>query len=184
MSVAADGRRVLAGLSLLSGQERLLRTAVPVLTVAFLAVVLAAGGVSHAWFGLALVVLSLLAALMPDSSAPLFLVLGLCGLWAVSVPERIGAWLLVAALLLLVLHTAVTLASYGPPGTVLDTALLRRWTSRAGVLAAVTALVWLAARLLAGLALPASVPLFVVALTTLLVWVGYLVLRLDARRED
>jgi hypothetical protein len=184
MSVAADGRRVLAGLALLSGQERLLRAAVPVFAVAFLAVVRAAGGASHAWFGLALVALSLLAALMPDSSAPLFLVLGLCGLWAVSMPQQIGAPLLVAALLLLVLHIAVTLASYGPPGTVLDAALLRRWVARSGGLAAVTALVWLVARLLTNLDLPASVPAFVVALAASLAWVAYLVLRLDPGRED
>ena len=54
------------------------------------------------------------------------------GLWAVATP-RLDLWTLLAAADLLALHLACTLASYGPPGLVLDRRLPRAVAPRATV---------------------------------------------------
>ena len=81
----------------------------------FLWLVVLAGGSLHVVVSTGLLVLAVLAALMPDSSAPLFLVLGLAGRWWVAVPDPWSGWTLAAAVLLLAVHLASTLGSYGPP---------------------------------------------------------------------
>ena len=102
----------------------------------FLGLVVWAGGGYHPLFSLVLAGLVAVVVLVPDSGAPLFLMLGLGGLWAVSVPETLSAWAVLAALDLLVLHLACTLASYGPPQVVLDRALFLLWAGRASLMAA------------------------------------------------
>jgi hypothetical protein len=59
--------------------------------------------------------------------------------------------------------------------------MFRLWGGRAGVLLAVTALVWVGARLLAGLGLGPSGLLTAAALGVLLVWLVWLSVRLVAR---
>jgi hypothetical protein len=89
--------------------------------------------------------LALLAALLPETNAPLVLQLYLGLWWLVATPARLDGWTLFAAAAFTVVHLATTLAASGPPGTELDPGLLRRWRARtAGCLAAVVA-VWLVA---------------------------------------
>jgi hypothetical protein len=174
MSVVRQGTDLLDGLSRLSGQQRLLRAAAPLTVVVLLLLEAAAGGRPSVPYVLVIVVLGLLAALLPDSGAPLVVVLVLGFGWALGVPEALSGWVLLAALDLLALHVTCTLAAYGPPGLVLAPALLKTWLSRSAAAAAVTALVWLAARLL-GLLHPASSAwLFGAALGLVVAWTAYL----------
>jgi hypothetical protein len=75
------------------------------------------------------------------------------------------------------------MTAYGPPELVLEPALLRLWGARAAVLAAATALTWVAARALATLDLPPDALLTAVALAVLLGWLLGLTVRL-AQRDD
>ena len=75
-------------------------------------------------------------------------------------------------------HLACTLASYGPPGLVLDRALLARWRGRTTVCLGAAVLVWLAAPGLAFLDLPPDALAVGAALLVLLGWVGFLTVRL------
>ncbi len=108
--------------------------------------------------------LAVLASLLPDSSAPLFLVLALALRWALVVPDPLSVWTLAAAGLLLVIHLAATLGSHGPPALVLAPALLALWGRRAAVMAAATALVWVGAVTLEALDLPANTLVVVIGL--------------------
>jgi hypothetical protein len=164
-----------------SGQQVVLRLLALAAGVAWVPLCLAAGGDFHPLLTIAMVVLALAAALVPDSVAPMFTVLALGGFWAVYVPETLSAWTLVAAADLLVLHLACTLASYGPPQLVLDRAMLRLWGARGAVLLAGTTLAWAAARVLAGLALEPSGLLMAAALVVLLGWLVLLMSRLLTR---
>lgn len=164
-------------------QQRVLRAGVLVATLAFLWLVVLAGGTVHVVVSTGLLVLAVLAALMPDSSAPLFLVLGLAGRWWAAVPDAWSGWTLAAAVLLLAVHLASTLGSYGPPALVVPAALLRTWAGRAAVMLAVTALVWLVAGLFTTLALPGTVPVLAVALGVVVAWIVLLGRRLVTRDD-
>lgn len=165
-------------------QQRVLRAGVLASTVAFLWLVVLAGGSLHVVVSAGLLVLAVLAALMPDSSAPLFLVLGLAGRWWVAVPDAWSGWTLAAAVLLLAVHLASTLGAYGPPALAVPGDLLRTWVGRAAVMLAVTALVWLVAGLFTTLALPGSVPVLAVALGVVVAWIALLGRRLVTRDGD
>jgi hypothetical protein len=159
-------------LSELSPQQRLLRAAMAGTSLVFLALIPAAGGRFHPLLSAAIVLLCLLAALVPDTSVALFLVLALVTLWGIAVPETLDGWLLLAALDLVALHVCCLLASYGPTSIVLDRRLLRLWVGRTGLLVAATVLVW-GACLLALRALPSGgVWAFTAGLVVLLVWLG------------
>jgi hypothetical protein len=129
------------------------------------------------------VLLALVVALLPDSHAPLGLVVYLGGLWMLADPG-LDLWTLPAAAALLALHVACTLASYGPPGLALDRTLLARWRARATVCLSGAVLVWLAARTLAFLDLPPDALVVGAALLVLLGWVGFLTVRLGRVRAD
>jgi hypothetical protein len=178
---AAATRLAAERLALAGRQQLVLRGLAGVASVAMLVLVPVAGGGSHPILSGMLLLLTLLVMLVPDSAAPMFLVLGLGGLWGVYVPETLSAWTLVAAADLLVLHLACTLASYGPPQLALEPAMFRLWGGRAAVLLAVTALVWVGARVLGGLGLDPSGLVTAAALGVLLVWLVWLSVRLIAR---
>ncbi len=174
----------LEDLARLSRQQWLLRlAAVAATTIFLLAAALAGGGVPVLWVGAA-VLLCAGSVLVPDSAAPLGLVLVLALQWLVSVPGRLGGWTLVAGLAVLVLHVSCALAASGPPGTRLDGRLLSLWAGRTGVLALVTAGTWAAARALVGLSPAPSVWLTGGALAVVAGLAFALLPRLVAPRED
>lgn len=168
-------------LGLASRQHLLLRALSGVAGVLFLAIIGWAGGDDHPLMSLALVGLVAVVLLLPDSAAPLFLVLGLGALWAISVPETLSVWTLLAALDLLVLHLACTLASYGPPQLVLGPETLLLWAGRAALMAAAAALLWLGGRWLGALDPSPTGLLTAAAVATLLGWTALLSRRLVTR---
>jgi hypothetical protein len=181
MNPAGAAGRAWERLGLASRQHVLLRGVAGLAGIQFLALVVWAGGDYHPLLSLALAGLVAVVLLLPDSGAPLFLVVGLGALWAVAVPETLSAWTLLAALDLTVLHLACALASYGPPQVVLDRVLLLLWAGRAAVLAAVTALVWLGGRFLGALDLSAAGLVTAAALALLSGWSALLMRRLVTR---
>jgi hypothetical protein len=141
-SPAARWSDLLDGLSRLSVQQRLLRASAPVGASVVLLLERLAGGAVQPWFLAIVLVQALLVAVIPDSSACLVLVLLLGVHWALFAPPGVTGWVLGAALALLGVHLATTLASYGPPSLVLHRVLLLRWARRAGLVAAGTAAIW------------------------------------------
>ena len=178
---AVATRRSFERLSRASRQQVVLRGVVGLAAAQLPLLVVLAGGEFRPLLTLAMMGLVALALLLPDSDAPTLLVLAFGGLWAVSMPATMSVWTLLAAADLLVLHLACTLASYGPPQLVLERAVLALWAGRGSLLLAVTALVWLAARLLGGLEAEPSRLLTAVAFSLLLGWVVFLFARLVTR---
>jgi hypothetical protein len=174
---------VLDRVALSSPEQRFFRAVALAAPCAFLAIVPLAGGVFHPVLTAAGVLLAVLVALVPDSHAALGLVVYLGGLWMLADPG-LDLWTLPAAAALLALHLACTLASYGPPGLVLDRALTALWRARATVCLAAAFLVWLVARALAFLDLPPDSLVVGAALLALLGWVGFLTVRLGHGRAD
>ena len=140
--VAARGSDLLDGLSRLSVQQRLLRASAPAGASVVLLLERAAGGTVQPWFVALVLAQALLVAALPDSSACLVLVLLLGVHWAMFAPAGVTGWVLGAALALLGVHLATTLACYGPPSLVLHRVLLLRWGRRAALVAAGTAATW------------------------------------------
>ncbi len=178
MSVGNQTTALLDDLSRLSRQQWLLRAVPLPATVAFLVLVSAAGASFRVPAAVAAVLLGVLVTVVPDSGAALGLLAVLVGLWLLAVPEQVDGWTLLAGLDLLVLHLAVTLASYGPPSTTLEPAMLGTWARRALLLACVGAVTWLVARLAAGAGAGPTGWTMAVGLATLLAWTGYLSVRL------
>ncbi len=87
-----------------------------------------------------------------------------------------------SALLLLAVHVACTLCSYGPPALAVDARTLRAWGARSLVMASVTALVWLLVAVLSGLDLVAGPVPVVAGLAVVLGWTAYLGRRLLTRQ--
>jgi hypothetical protein len=183
MSIGRDAADVLDRLAQTSGQQRALRAAVVVGTVAVLVAVAAAGGGFHPLLDLFALLAAVVVAVLPESHAGVALLLTLGLYWVVLVPEQLGVWLLVAAAGLGLVHLCATLAAYGPAGHHVDAALLRTWARRAGVALVATLAVWLLTRALGVLDLPASRLALGAALLVLLGWVAYLSVRFAPPRE-
>lgn len=181
MSYTSGASDFLDRMALSSAQQAVVRVVPLLATPLFVWVSVIAGSPAHPVLSVGLVFLAVGAVLLPDSSVPLFLLLGLVGLWGLEVPEALSWWTLAAAGLLLVVHVAATLGGYGPPGLALAPGMLGLWARRAAVMAAATALVWLVAALLAGLDLPPSPVLLVVGLALVLGWTAWLGTRLTSR---
>ena len=165
VAISSPGQRVLRGVAF----------GAPVL---FLAAVPVSGGDFHPFFTVVGVLLAALVALLPQTNAALGMLVYLSALWAVSTSGRLDLWTLVAALLLLALHLACTLSSYGPPGMRLDPGLLRLWRGRTVLCVGAAVLVWASAKVVDFLDLPAS-PLGVgLGLVVVLGWVALLTVRL------
>lgn len=182
MSVLSDTTGLVDRISLSSRQQQWFRVAVLVCGVVFLGLVPAAGGGFHPLLSAVAVVLLLAAVLMPESNAPLALLLYLGGLWAVTVPRTLGVEVLLAAVVLTGLHLACVLASYGPPGLTLDASFQRVWWRRFGLCVGGAVLVWLLSHLLVFLDLPTSGLALGAALVVLLGWVTVLTVRLTGAR--
>ena len=176
---------VLDRVALSTPEERALRAVVLVTAFVFLALIPAGGGVFHPVFSAVAVGLAVLVALLPEGNAALGLVLYLGVLWMLSAPEPLGGSTLVATADLYLLHLACTLLSYGPPGHRLDATLLGLWSRRSVLCLGAAVLVWLVARTVSFLDLPASSIALGLALVVLLGWVALLTVRLvrDGARD-
>lgn len=170
MSGSARSERLLDALSRLSPQQAALRLLVLLGAGGFLLAERAAGSSFSGWWLGAVAVAAVAAAVLPDSFAPLALVLLLGGHWAFELRDELGGGLLVATGCLLVVHVAAALASYGPTSVVLDAGLLRLWAVRATVAVAAAVPVWALGRVGAAFDLPAGGPVLAVALLVLLGW--------------
>jgi hypothetical protein len=178
MTPAQELTRFLDEASRCSRQQLLFRAAIPAATAGLVGTEVLAGAAPGTLLPLLALLLALLAAALPDSSAVLFLLLILGVHWAMVVPEQLSAWVLLAGAALLAIHVGAALASYGPPSLVLDAGLVRLWGVRSGVLLATMVLTWSAARLLSVLHLPASGLVLGAALALLTAWTWLLTRRL------
>jgi hypothetical protein len=181
MSFLADRTGTLDRISLSSRQQQAFRAAALVSGALFLCLVPVAGGGFHPLLSAIGGVVLLVTVQVPESNAPLGLLLYLGGLWVVTVPRSSGVEVLLAAVLLGALHLACLLASYGPPGLVLDRSFVRLWRRRFGLCVGAAVLVWLLTGALDFLDLPASPPALGVALALVLAWVAVLTARLTPR---
>jgi hypothetical protein len=170
-------------LSRLVPQQVLLRL---VALVAPLIAVLAevqAGATLQRWFVVSVVVLSVVAALLPDSHTGLLVVLLVGGHWAGASADGMSrsGWVLLMALALLLFHVACTLASYGPSSVVPDKELLVLWLRRSATAAAVAAIVWVTSRVASELELPGSGLVLGIALLVLVGWTALLARTMSVR---
>jgi hypothetical protein len=171
MSVASGFSGVLDRVAESSSQQLVLRAVVVLGSVTFLGVVPLAGGVFHPVFSAALVLVAVVVAFVPESHGAVALLLGLSLLWTLSVPRELGAWLLLAAALLLVVHVACTLAGLGPAGHAVDGRYLGLWVRRTFWCWAAAFGIWLLARAVALVDVPGSPFGLGAALLALLAWV-------------
>lgn len=119
-----------------------------------LSLALAGGGGPVAWAATAM--LGLLVAFQPTTLMPVIFLLWAVGAWWAGVD---GTWhwaLLPAALALLLVHAAAALASSVPPQASIPESVLRLWAARCALVAGATAVVWLAAGALSGVATSAG----------------------------
>jgi hypothetical protein len=165
-------------LVLCSRQQLVLRAAVPLATLVFLALVLLAGGVYHPVLSAGAVLLALVVALLPESHAALGLLLYLGALWLLAVPDRLDGWAWGGAVALCSLHLACTLASYGPPGLTLERRFLWLWCRRAVLCLLAALVVWLAARLVGALDRPPTAWALALGLVVVVAWSALLTVRL------
>lgn len=154
---------------LLSGHQRVLRLLVLGCGPLVLYCATAAGATPGRLTWAVIVLLSILAAAQPDSIAPAVTLGGAAGCWALAVPDHTSVWVLPAALLLLVLHSASTLAALGPPGLRLDSATQRRWARRVLAVGALTVSIWAATWLARDVAGPGNLLVTAAALGALAV---------------
>lgn len=182
MSVGVTVSGLLDNLSLLSMQQLSLRLVVLIAPMVALVAEGRAGAHVQTWFITFVVIICAGSALLPDSHTGLLVVLMIGLHWALALRDVTSAWVLVAALALLVFHVAGVLASYGPTSVVLGSSLLALWLGRCGVAAAVTVLVWLATRVGSGLDLPANGLVLGAALLVVAGWIFVLAHRLLIRR--
>lgn len=171
----------LDSVSRLNVQQWSLRLLVVVAPMGALVAETRAGAHVQVWFIVLVALLCALSGLLPDSNTGLLVVLMVGAHWALALRDATSAWVLVAALALLVFHVAGVLASYGPASVVLGPALLGLWLWRSGMAAAVTALVWLATRVGSGLDLPGSGLVLAGALLIVVGWTFWLGQRLVVR---
>lgn len=174
--------RLLDRIALSSRQQQVARSVVLLAPLVFLALVTLSGGTFHPLLTVVGVLLAVLAALVPETNAPLGVLVYLAATWAITSVGALDGWTLLAAVDLFALHLAATLASYGPPGLVLDADLLVLWRRRAVVCLAAAGGVWLVARLLAFLELPSSGLALGLALLVFLAWLGALTTGLSEPR--
>jgi hypothetical protein len=126
----------------LSAQQWLVRL---VSVAAPLAAMVAAGVAGDGvWpFGLAVVgVVAVASSLRPDRHTALFVIVVVAWHWMVAVDDIATVWLPVAAVCLLVFHTATALAASVPNGGNLPAVVVARWAGRAGLVAFAVVAMW------------------------------------------
>lgn len=94
-------------------------------------------------FGLAVVaVVALASSLRPDHHTALFVVVVVGWHWMAAVDDIATVWLPVAAVCLLVFHTATALAASVPNGGDLPGVVVARWAGRVGLVALAVVALW------------------------------------------
>lgn len=120
----------------------------PVLSALPLALVLpvvALAATVSPWMVVALLFAAAIVYHQPDSARGTAAIALTAAVWVLAGPDATSAWSLVVALLLLASHSVLALRATAPPTVEFDADILSRWLSRAGVIAGITAVVWLAA---------------------------------------
>src|SRR4051794_3093231 len=132
MSVLSDTTGLLDRIALSSRQQQGLRLVVLASGIGFLALIPAAGGGFHPVLSGAACVLLVISVLIPDSNAPLGLVLYLGGLWAVTVPRTLGVEVLLAAEAVDAVHVGCAVGPVRPAGLALGAPVPALWGRRVG----------------------------------------------------
>jgi hypothetical protein len=145
----------------------MIRYAIVVAPIAVLATIGAETGGVNPPIAIVVVLLAGACALMPDGHLGLLTLLLLAWYWAAAVDHPTSAATLVAALAVLVFHTALAAATVAPPAARWSRSMLHRWARRTGVVAGATAAAWCVARLLAGTRIDGSAALLSTALLAL-----------------
>ncbi len=146
---------------------RLVHAAAGVASLALMALAYVAGSPSPAVVVVVLV-LTVGALWRPDwpGGLALLTIQTLHWLAVVPAPDDAGSWLLLllAATLVLVVHTALALAAALPPAAVVPSGLARRWLARSGAVLGVVAVMWGVAALSSLGSAPGNAALTVAAL--------------------
>lgn len=133
-------------LSVTGGTQRALRAAaLAAALVAWLAGGLAGAGDSPVAFTV-LLVCATWCAVSPDSQAGLLVALAVGWQWFTQIDRTTSGWVLLAALSVLVFHSATSLAASAPAAAPLRAELLRPAAARFAAVSGVTLAVWLAVR--------------------------------------
>jgi hypothetical protein len=156
-----------AALRTLSTAQRVIRYAIVLAPIAVLATIGAESGGVNPPLAIVVVLLAGACALMPDGHLGLLTLLLLAWNWAASVDHPTSVAALVAALAVLVFHTALAAATVAPPAARWSRSMLHRWARRTSVVAAATAAAWSVARLLASTRIDGSAALLSTALLAL-----------------
>lgn len=140
-----------------------------VAVMAAAAAMLAAVAANGSWpFGLvAVMVLSAVSALRPDTNVALVVVVVVGWHWLATVEEVGTPWLPVAAICLLVFHTVTALSATVPTGGELPAALIGRWARRTTAVACATVAIWIVVVLFERRDAPGNAVLTGLALTVL-----------------
>lgn len=125
--------------------------------------------------------LAVLTALAPDSATGLATLTVYAAWWLLAVPGGTSGWVLVAALALLAGHAATAYLAAGPASLSAEPALRVRWLRDVAVVGALTCAGWLVARLADGTLVTGE---GVLALTLLLLGLGFVALARSGRRDD
>lgn len=166
MSGGPDLGRV-AVLRTLSPAQRMMRFAILLAPIAVLATIEAATGSVYPPFAIVVVLLAAACALAPDGHLGLLTLLLLAWYWVATVEHPTAVATLVAALAVLVFHTALAAATVAPPAARWSRSMLHRWGRRLGAVAAATMAAWVAARLLSDTGIAGSAALLSTALLAL-----------------
>lgn len=136
------------GRLLVVSAERALGSAVVLLAhgVAVAALLAAAGG-GPAWPAVVVLTLAWLAATAPDSAAGTGAFAAYAAWWLLAVPASASAWVLVAALALLVAHAGTAYLAAGPASLVAERAVRLAWLRDLAVVGVATCAGWLTARI-------------------------------------
>lgn len=134
-------RELMNDLYAASRQTALVRVLIVGSLVVFAMATLLAGSTS-VWALIVLAVLGLTTAINPHGGLAGAVLVYLLLVWAYGVEDLWTVWSLIAALSILVFHTAVAVAAATPPSAVIPDAVFSRYAVRLGVVTAATVLVW------------------------------------------
>ena len=140
-------RDALADLAALSLVQAYLRLVVAIAPLLVLVLAHAAGAAWSTPIAVVVLLLSLAAAVEPDSHVALVVLAVLGWFWAARVADPASVWSLPAACTVLVFHGTAALSATAPPAATLPRVTLVRWLRRVLAVSAATALLWLLARL-------------------------------------
>lgn len=151
-----------------------------VLSVAVSSLTASALGGYSTWLLVGLVLLGCVAAVVPDSSAPLVVIAAMCAQWVIVVRPVSVTWSVVPALCVLVVHVAAARAASLPDHAPYDAVLMQHWLGQTGVVGLVTFLIWTVVVTLDADPAPAGVGVTALAFVGAAVVTAVLAWRLDS----